>query len=222
MSTMNKEDLQSYFERSATIVLQIFDKVEAAYVRPGLNALIRSFQTKPLHSTFLSTFALLSFLPFVAFIGFSLFVLGSSLFFALATALAVSAAAITVFGFILAITLIILFFVSVFLTMAVLGSLLALRLIFLVRSNGPRGGVTEWAQETRSRVYAPKDLKSESVEPDVEEDEATSTPQAEEKDEDAQDEHEERSNSSMSVGSTVVVAGQEGKYDPDVNAKLEE
>ncbi|KAK7683753.1 hypothetical protein QCA50_013129 [Cerrena zonata] len=223
VAQVNNEDLQSYFERSASTVIQLSDKAESEYVRPGVNALMRSFQKKPVHSTFLSTWGLLSLLPVIAFIGFSLFVLGSCLFFALAGALIVSAVAIAAFGSVLTMTLVILFFVSVFLTTTIIGSFLALHLISRIRDHGVRDGGVIWAREVKDRFFAISASITDSsrqhggavvqgiynpIEP---------TSSAGKMESDHQDE-DERSSVADSVGSTVVVAfGADSKQEAQDN-----
>ena len=156
--------------------------------------------------------------------GFSLFVLGSCLFFALAGALVVSAAAIAAFGTspdqspnywlhftqlnsnsgsVLMMTLVVLFFISVFLTTNIIGSFLALHLVSRIRERGVKEGVLVWVQEVKDRFFAVVasivDTSSSIRVSDP--DEST----GEKAGDDAHQEEEEGGSIAGSVGSTVVV-----------------
>ncbi|OBZ66938.1 hypothetical protein A0H81_13265 [Grifola frondosa] len=146
-------DLLSYFDKSAMVVHQSFQRFEQGYARPGMSLLVKSFQTRPVRSTFLAVFAILSLLPLLSFIGFSLFILASFVFFSLAGALLAASIVIMLSGVLLGCTLMILFFISIPLTAFALGAFIAFRLAVRVRSDGYRAGVGGWAQETKNQFY---------------------------------------------------------------------
>ncbi|TCD67373.1 hypothetical protein EIP91_010193 [Steccherinum ochraceum] len=174
MDDTRHEKLSSYFERSATLVTRACDRLDKSYVQPGVTLVVKSFAENPVRSTFLTTFAVLSFLPVLSFLGFSLFALGTCTFLALGAALVVSAAAIAFVGFWLLLTLTLLLFVSFFLTNAVVGTYLLLRYVKLVRTGGPRAGSLEWAREVKRRARGEdqlQDVREVKAEPESEDSE---------------------------------------------------
>ncbi|KAI0080430.1 hypothetical protein K474DRAFT_1769423 [Panus rudis PR-1116 ss-1] len=213
--TVQREDLQSYFERSATLVFQSFGRLEKQYFRPVAQSLLVSFQTKPATSTFLVIFALLSFLPVLAFLGFSLFVLGSLLFLAISSALVTSFAVIAISSAFFAITLSILFVVSLFLTAFILGGLTAIRLALLLRENGASNGMSAWVNEVRGRVYTSKPLQGTGAKP-----ESATSPAVQKTGTNkvaSDEEGDIDTKSTSSAGDTVVVIG-----GPEPQTKVEE
>ncbi|KAH8101768.1 hypothetical protein BXZ70DRAFT_931849 [Cristinia sonorae] len=163
------EKLHTYFERSAAAVTQSFDRLDRNFIQPGITLVAVSFVERPIRTAFLSTFAALSLLPVLSFVGFSIFAVGACTFFALAAALVVSSAAIAFVGFWLGVTLTILLFVSLFLTSAVISTYLFFRYVTLVRTDGPRDGSVQWAREVRRRVRGARQEATHEGKPHSEE-----------------------------------------------------
>ncbi|THH02026.1 hypothetical protein EW026_g759 [Hermanssonia centrifuga] len=198
------EDLQSYFEKSAAIVRRVVDRAEIAYVRPGIKNVAESFEKRPLLSSFVAVFVFLSFLPIISFVGFSLFVIGTFTFLGLAGAFAASTVVVLVSGFVLACTLAFLLLIAFFLSSALLVGFLTTRLLLLVRTDGPRTGVTEWTKETKTRLYR-GDIDSPSHGPSNETEEYVNS--GGKSDDEVQSEG--------SVGSTVIVDGVDANAAPE-------
>jgi len=158
----DQDDLISYFDRSATVVQESLQRLEQRYARPGVGFLIKSFREHPIRSTFLSVFAFLSLLPTLSFVGFSVFVFAAFTFISLASALFSATVVVSLIGIILAAILAVLLSVSAFLTASWVGIYLAFRLVMLVREDGPRSGVSRWAQEFKM-VFFKFDPASDST-----------------------------------------------------------
>ncbi|KAL6306923.1 hypothetical protein BKA93DRAFT_926862 [Sparassis latifolia] len=148
------QDLLSYFDKSASAVRQSFKHFEQEYARPALNYFLEFSRSRPILATFLGVFSTFSVLPVLSFLGFSLFVFASCIFFSLAGALFVATTIVLLSGLLLVGTLTILFFLSLFLTACAMGIYLSLRFAVLINKDGPRTGVPEWYQETKKSLLA--------------------------------------------------------------------
>lgn len=129
-------------------------------------------------------------------------------------------------------TLVVLFFVSVFLTTTIIGSLLTLHLVSRIRDHGVKDGSIAWVQEVKDRFFAisasitstsqPPGLQSESnaLDPNV-------SSESKEQDFRYDRDEDDRGSNAGSVASTVVVAlgadsKQEVKDDPDADVICDE
>ncbi|KAI0357845.1 hypothetical protein OH77DRAFT_1398155 [Trametes cingulata] len=150
-----QEDLLSaYFEKSATAVRTSFGRFERELARPTVRYVLVSFKEHPIRSTFLATYATLSALPLLSFIGFSIFVFSSFVFFALCTAILAALFVVLFFGFWLACILLFLLILSIPITASTLSTYLALRFVLLARQEGSaRTALSQWAQETKGQFY---------------------------------------------------------------------
>ncbi|EMD37073.1 hypothetical protein CERSUDRAFT_114969 [Gelatoporia subvermispora B] len=156
-----QERLSTYFEKSATVVLQSAKSFEQVYARPWIDKLAASFQRRPIRSAFLSMLFALSILPILSFVGFSLFIFASCVFVGLTGAVVVSTVVILALSAPFVAILMMLFCISLFLTGSGLGAYLLFRLLVMVRDNGARAGVAGWAQETKTRIRSPPEQPSE-------------------------------------------------------------
>ena len=95
-------------------------------------------------------------------------------------------------GFVLVCTLAVLFLFALLFSSSALAVFLSLRLVTLVRTDGPRTGISEWTKETKARLVQDGPATS-LIQPDV----ATAKSDGDDDD----------SDSNVSVGSTVVVNG---------------
>ncbi len=104
----------------------------------------------------------------------------------------------------LACTLAFLLLIAFFLSSALLVGFLTTRLLLLVRTDGPRTGVTEWTKETKTRLYR-GDIDSPSHGPSNETEEYVNS--GGKSDDEVQSEG--------SVGSTVIVDGVDANAAPE-------
>ncbi|EGO01018.1 hypothetical protein SERLA73DRAFT_179052 [Serpula lacrymans var. lacrymans S7.3] len=141
-------NLANQFDKSASTVRQYCDTVENSYVRPILERFMHAFHTYPIQTTFFTVFGLMSFLPVALSIGFSLFIIASSICLIVFSGIFVAAAILTVLVGVLASVLITLGIASSLLTALLISVYLVFRLGVLVRFDG-RAGISEWAVETK-------------------------------------------------------------------------
>lgn len=110
-------------------------------------------------------------------------------------------------GFWLAATLTVLFFVSLFLTNAVVGSYLIVRYVSLVRAGGARAGSIEWAREVKKRVRGePIKVKSSGVQ-QIKQEEAEKHAFADA--EEQEDHHDDARSDGSAIDDTTVVIGEQ-------------
>ncbi|KAH9830625.1 uncharacterized protein C8Q71DRAFT_885978 [Rhodofomes roseus] len=170
------DDLTSYFDKSATTVRDTLQRLENDVTRPVVENLLNAFRQHPIRSTYLIIFVALSMLPALSFIGFSLFVFTTFICAALTAALVTAMAIVALFGtyirhcILFLGTLFLLFGVSLFLTTAILGVYLLVRLALLTYDAGPRAGVVQWAHESRKQLlpsrFQPAESHSAEVQPE--------------------------------------------------------
>ncbi|PIL29233.1 hypothetical protein GSI_09282 [Ganoderma sinense ZZ0214-1] len=149
---MEEDVLADYFEKSASAVRHTFARFEQDIARPAFNYLLTSFRTRPIRSTFIAFYLILSTLPVVSFIGFSIFIFATSVFLALATAVFFATSTIGFFGFWLAATLVLFLFVSLNLTLATLTTYLFAQLALRARTHGPRVAVSSLYADARAQL----------------------------------------------------------------------
>lgn len=130
------------------------EHVDETYTKPGVDHVGHSFERRPVFTTFVLIFSLLSLIPVLSFAAFTVFVFGLFLSLAIGTALAAAILVTLLAGGALACTLLCLLFVASFLTCSVLGTLVAGRLVFYMRAHGLRGGLSAWMEEMRERLVA--------------------------------------------------------------------
>ncbi|KAI0718541.1 hypothetical protein C8T65DRAFT_638332 [Cerioporus squamosus] len=106
------ELLADYFEKSAFAVRNIFARFERKVARPLIQYLLVSFRERPVASTFVATYVVLSALPVLSFIGFSVFVFTAFAFLALALAIVCASSVVGFVGFWLACILFLFLFVA--------------------------------------------------------------------------------------------------------------
>ncbi|KAJ6494673.1 hypothetical protein C8R47DRAFT_1116736 [Mycena vitilis] len=150
-----KEQLAAHFDNSATAVRTYADQFEKSYARPALKTTSAFFDKHPISSTYLVIFSSLSFFPVLTFIALSVFTIVSLSFLALSIAFVISSVIVLVFLALLALCLVTIFFASGFFTVLVISTYLGYRFVTLVRSDG-RGGVSNWAVETKDRFIQSK------------------------------------------------------------------
>ncbi|KAL9709280.1 hypothetical protein Ac2012v2_007634 [Leucoagaricus gongylophorus] len=140
---------------------------EYTYTRPTYHSMRDYFDQRPIISTFVTIFTLLSLIPIVFFVGTSLFVLITFILTALFVALSASLGIILfcctfhcsplfptltqTVGF-LALVLFGILLASLFLTVAALMSYSFIRLALHIQREGPWNGVSEWQRETRNSL----------------------------------------------------------------------
>ncbi|CDO76541.1 hypothetical protein BN946_scf184395.g3 [Trametes cinnabarina] len=145
--------LSAYFDKSASVVRHSFGRFEQGLVRPTARYVVESFARYPLRSTFLATYATLSALPVLSFLGFSIFIFSSSIFFALSAAILTALSVVLFLGFWVACTLVLLLFLSIPIAVGVFITYLLLRFAFIARKEGSvRSALSPWAQETKGLV----------------------------------------------------------------------
>ncbi|KAI0672464.1 hypothetical protein C8Q78DRAFT_1077982 [Trametes maxima] len=149
-----EDPLSAYFEKSATVVRHSFGRFERELARPTVHYVLESFKEHPMRSTFLATYAALSVLPILSFLGFSIFVFSFLVFFALSVAILASSAVVLFVGFWLTCTLIFLLLLAIPLTASTLSTYLLLRLAVIARrERSARAAMSQWAQETKGQFY---------------------------------------------------------------------
>ncbi|KAI0643917.1 hypothetical protein C8Q79DRAFT_1012461 [Trametes meyenii] len=164
-----EDPLAAYFEKSATAVRHSFGRFERELARPTVRYVLESFKEHPIRSTFLANYAVLSVLPILSFLGFSIFVFSSLVFFALSAAILASSAIVLFIGFWLTCTLIFLLLLSIPLTASTLSTYLLLRLVFIARRERfARATISQWAQETKGQFYKAAPPVEEEEKPPVE------------------------------------------------------
>ncbi|TBU24300.1 hypothetical protein BD311DRAFT_702416 [Dichomitus squalens] len=148
-----EEDLLAdYFEKSASAVRQTFGRFEQDVVRPVLDYVSVAFHKRPIRSTFIAFYLALSILPVLSFIGFSVFIVATSIFVALAGAILFASSAISFFGFWLACTLIFFAFVSFNLTLSTLATYLFTQFAFRARTDGARLALASVYADARAQL----------------------------------------------------------------------
>ncbi|KAI9056286.1 hypothetical protein FKP32DRAFT_1599009 [Trametes sanguinea] len=144
--------LSAYFEKSATAVRHSFGRFEQGLLRPTVRYILESFEKHPLRSTFLATYATLSALPVLSFIGLSIFIFSSFIFFALSGAVLAAFCVVLFCGFWLTCIILFLFIISIPIATGVLLTFLLLRLAFVAKQEGAvRPALSRWMQETKSQ-----------------------------------------------------------------------
>ncbi|KDQ50985.1 hypothetical protein JAAARDRAFT_73929 [Jaapia argillacea MUCL 33604] len=146
----SEDDLQGYFDRYAGAVRHNFSRFESQLGRPAFEVFQQSFNERPVITTFLAIYAVLSVVPVLSFIGFSLFLTTTYTFLAFGGAFVVSVVSILFLGSILIPTLLLTLLFTALITSFLLSAFLAWRFWVLVRKEGPRG-VGEWGGETKRR-----------------------------------------------------------------------
>ncbi|KAF9453298.1 hypothetical protein P691DRAFT_771481 [Macrolepiota fuliginosa MF-IS2] len=145
-----------YFAKSATLVQDACSQFERDYARPVYRDLKLYFKERPIISTFVTIFTLLSLIPIALFAGTSVFfflsLTVSSLILAFLAAFSVILALFAALSLVLFGTLL----VSIFLTGATLSSYALLRLALHIQREGPSAGVSEWGKETKHAFIARK------------------------------------------------------------------
>ncbi|KAI0284560.1 hypothetical protein BGY98DRAFT_947529 [Russula aff. rugulosa BPL654] len=141
-----QDTLTSYFDDSAAAVRQTFSRVEKSYVLPIVDLIRSLFMAHPISFVFLSTFAILSLFPVLAFIVVSMATLSTALTIALCFAFAFSATVFLLLGSVLFTTLGLALLLSGFFTAFVMSAYLSGRLVLALRRSG-RHGFSVWSQE---------------------------------------------------------------------------
>ncbi|KAI8989635.1 hypothetical protein BD414DRAFT_484757 [Trametes punicea] len=162
-----QEDLLSaYFEKSAAAVRHSFGRFERGLVRPTVRYVLESFQKYPIRSTFLATYATLSALPVLSFIGLSVFLFSSFIFFALCSAILAALSVVLFCGFWFACLLAFFLFLSIPITASILSTYILLRFAFIAKQESSvRSAVSQWAKETKGQFL--KRDPGEKVDGDV-------------------------------------------------------
>ncbi|KAL4247539.1 hypothetical protein ABKN59_007361 [Abortiporus biennis] len=158
---MDSKPREYYVNKGSTAANQligVFGSLNKQYIEPGSHLWVKSFETRPITTTFLTTWVALSIFPIVTFVGVSFFTSLTLIFFAICGAIIASSFAILLFGTCLAITLATLFGVSCFVTSALIPGFLLFRLAFCAFILGTREGFAVWSKETLDRFYYGKPL----------------------------------------------------------------
>ncbi|KIM92357.1 hypothetical protein PILCRDRAFT_406 [Piloderma croceum F 1598] len=159
-----QRDLASYFYKSAAIVRSNFDWFEKQVGRPAIAYSLASFDAHPFTTTFLAIFYIVSCLPIIAFLAFSLFVIASITFGVCALTFITIVLVESILLTILLGTLAFLLIFSFTLTPLALFGYLTFRFIVHVR-NGGRTGASQWATETKEHfVTSSRKVKPEIIE----------------------------------------------------------
>ncbi|OSC96488.1 hypothetical protein PYCCODRAFT_1400290 [Trametes coccinea BRFM310] len=146
--------LYVYFDKSASVVRHSVGRFEQGFVRPTTRYIVDSFAQHPIRSTFLATYATLSALPVLSFIGLSIFIFSTFIFFALSAAVLAALSVVLFLGFWFACTLCFILLLSIPIAAGVFIAYLLLRFAFLAKQEGSvRSALSPWAQETKSRFY---------------------------------------------------------------------
>ncbi|KAL7284569.1 hypothetical protein ACG7TL_001861 [Trametes sanguinea] len=144
--------LYVYFDKSASAVRHSVGRFEQGFVRPTARCIVDSFARHPLRSTFLATYATLSALPVLSFIGLSVFIFSSFIFFALSAAVLAALSVVLFLGCWFACTLCFLLLLSIPIAAGVFIAYLLFRFAFLAKQEGSvRSALSPWAQETKGR-----------------------------------------------------------------------
>lgn len=133
------------------MVRRYADVIERRYARPALEISAEKFKERPIMMTFLAIFAALSALPVLSFVGISIFVISSLVFFATATTILACFVTESIIVCIAICALGSLVIVAIFATMFFITIYSMLRFILLVRTGGGSGAM-EWAFETRQHL----------------------------------------------------------------------
>ncbi|KAI0795549.1 hypothetical protein C8Q75DRAFT_456150 [Abortiporus biennis] len=176
---MDSKPREYYVNKGSTAANQligVFGSLNKQYIEPGSHLWVKSFETRPITTTFLTTWVALGIFPIVTFVyecgskwnfiafadlflsGVSFFTSLTLIFFAICGAIIASSFAILLFGTCLAITLATLFGVSCFVTSALIPGFLLFRLAFCAFILGTREGFAVWSKETLDRFYYGKPL----------------------------------------------------------------
>ncbi|KAH9915736.1 uncharacterized protein B0H18DRAFT_1124688 [Fomitopsis serialis] len=159
----DQDDLTSYFDKSATTVRELMQRLENNFTRPLIQYALDAFRQHPIRSTYLAILTALSLLPALSFIGFSFFIFTSFICTALAAALVAATAVVAIFGTLLLGTLFLLVGVSILLTASIIGIYLFVRLALLTYDAGPRAGIKEWAHQSRTQLLPSRFHSAESL-----------------------------------------------------------
>ncbi|KAF9260679.1 hypothetical protein L218DRAFT_567781 [Marasmius fiardii PR-910] len=149
MNPVERDQLASYFDRSASLV----QALEYEYARPAFQASKTFFEEFPVVSIFLLAFGVLSLLPILILLGLLVFSIVGIVFFAVGLVLVVTVAAALVLGSILIFTLFVNICIAAFLTTILVSAHLLVRLLTLVRKHG-LDGMSLWATEVWGYVLA--------------------------------------------------------------------
>ncbi|KXN85607.1 hypothetical protein AN958_11095 [Leucoagaricus sp. SymC.cos] len=154
--------LSRYFDRSAAIVQDAATQFEKLYARPAYQNMRVYFEERPIISTFVTIFTLISLVPIAFFAGTSLFIFTTFTLTSLLIAIFASFSIILFCFGLLALVLFGTFLVSLFLTGATVASYSIIRLALHVQREGATTGISEWGRETRDSllVKQPKPINS--------------------------------------------------------------
>ncbi|KAF9022236.1 hypothetical protein BDZ89DRAFT_211194 [Hymenopellis radicata] len=155
----DRDDLASYFNRSAYVVHSYADRLEHGYARPAIKTAKELFQEHPIPFVFFCFFSVLSIFPILLFLFVSVLVTLSFVFFALSSALLASAGFLFTASCLLLLVLSTNLCISTFPTVALFWSYTVLRLISLTRAGG-RAGAAQWVDETKTFVGSGLGFKS--------------------------------------------------------------
>ncbi|RDX44543.1 hypothetical protein OH76DRAFT_1408958 [Lentinus brumalis] len=143
--------LADYFEKSALAVRHMFARFERNVARPLIHYLLISFRERPATSTFVATFVVLSALPVLSFIGFSIFVFAAFAFVALAAAFLSASSVVSVVALLLACILVLILVVASALTIGALSTFVVVRFFLRARQDGPHIALSELADGARTQ-----------------------------------------------------------------------
>jgi hypothetical protein len=160
----SQDTLSSYFDDSAAAVRQTFSRFEKSYVLPIVDLIRSLFMAYPISFVFVSTFAILSLFPVLAFIVVSMATLSTALTIALCFAFAFSAIVFLLLGGVLLTTLGFSLLLSGFLTGFAISAYLSGRLVLVLRHSG-RHGFRIWLQEV-TQILTPRFVHLVSVDED--------------------------------------------------------
>ncbi|KAF8167772.1 hypothetical protein B0H34DRAFT_682980 [Crassisporium funariophilum] len=152
-SGMGKDDLASYFDKSASLVQEYTSRFEHDYARPALHNSQAFYNERPITATFLAIFSALSIFPTLSFLGIALFTITTFTIIALGAAFVASS--VVVLGLLGVLTAILAaaFFTSAFLTVMAVSSYLFIRLVVMVRQEGS-SGVSGWVGEIKDYLVS--------------------------------------------------------------------
>ncbi|RDB17123.1 hypothetical protein Hypma_001655 [Hypsizygus marmoreus] len=165
------DNLYSYFNKSVSAVQTHADQFEHDYARPALRTSQVFFDERPIAATFLAIFSVLSFLPVVSFIAFSVFFVVSFAVIALTCAFLASVTVVLTLLSLLVLTLLATTLSSAFLTSTALSLYSFTRLFSLVREHG-RAGAFEWIEEMKGAIFSNLPIQVDAPRPEEREAEA--------------------------------------------------
>ncbi|CCM05417.1 uncharacterized protein FIBRA_07634 [Fibroporia radiculosa] len=172
-SELNERSSSSGFSAAVSPVVSVVDpwftmpllsRFEKEYGRPGATLVMRSLKTSPVRSVRSCDVSATSLarngdvstelLHRIFYLeGFSLFVFASFIFISLAGAVSAATLVVCFFGTAFVAILAVLLGLSIVLAVSGVGIYLAARLALLVREEGPRTGLADWAQESKNQLF---------------------------------------------------------------------